>query len=104
MSEISYLVLAFIWGVLLGLLFFGGLWFTIKKAIASKIPSLWVLGSFIFRVSIALAGFYFIGLENWRKLVICMLGFILSRFMVIHFTKSIDEKRMQLKKEAEHGT
>lgn len=102
MSEISYMVFAFLSGLLLGALFFGGLWFSVKKAVASNMPALWVLSSFILRVSGALLGFYFIGLGNWKNLVICMMGFIIARFIVIHFTKLIDEKKLPLKKEAVH--
>lgn len=101
-SEISYMVLAFIGGMLLGTLFFGGLWFTVKKAVASKIPALWVLGSFILRVTITLTGFYFISLGNWKKQIVCMIGFILARFFVILYTKSIDENKIQLKMETGH--
>ncbi|MEO9146201.1 MAG: ATP synthase subunit I [Ginsengibacter sp.] len=102
MTEISYMILVFIVGMLLGTLFFGGLWFTVKKTVVSKTPALWVFGSFLFRVSITLLGFYFIGLGDWEKLIICLIGFIIARFLVIHYTKSIDEKELQLKKEMDH--
>ncbi len=93
LGEILYMVLAFIGGMLLGVLFFGGLWFTLKKMILSKNPALWLLSSFFFRVSITLIGFYFIGLGNWKNLILCMLGFIIARFFVIRYTKLIDEKK-----------
>ncbi|MEO6669595.1 MAG: ATP synthase subunit I [Ferruginibacter sp.] len=102
MNEISNIILPFIVGLLLGVLFFGGLWLTVKKLTASKMPALLVLGSFFFRVSIVLIGFYFIGLGDWRKLIVCLAGFILSRFAVIHYTKSMDEKKLHLKQEADH--
>ncbi|MEO8772478.1 MAG: ATP synthase subunit I [Ferruginibacter sp.] len=102
MNEISNMVLPFIVGLLLGVIFFGGLWFTVKKLAVSKLPALLVLGSFFFRVSIVLTGFYFIGLGDWKKLIVCLVGFIVARFAVIYYTKSMDEKRMQLKKEAHH--
>ncbi|MEO6453127.1 MAG: ATP synthase subunit I [Ginsengibacter sp.] len=102
MNEILNMVLPFIAGFLLGVLFFGGLWFTVKKLTASKMPALLVLGSFFFRVSIVLIGFYFIGLGDWKKLTVCLVGFIVARFAVIHYTKSMDEKELQLKKEADH--
>lgn len=99
MSEISNLVLSFIVGLLLGVLFFGGLWFTVKKLTTSTIPALLVLSSFVFRISIVLIGFYFIGLSDWKKLIVCLIGFIVARFVVIYYTKSIDEKTLQIKKE-----
>ncbi|WP_301922280.1 ATP synthase subunit I, partial [Ferruginibacter sp.] len=69
MNEISNLIWAFIVGLLLGVLFFGGLWITVKKVINSKIPGLLMVGSFVLRITIVLAGFYFIGLGDWKKLI-----------------------------------
>jgi F1F0 ATPase subunit 2 len=102
MNEISNMVLPFIVGWLLAILFFGGLWFTVKKLTASKMPALLVLGSFIVRVGIVLIGFYFIGSGDWKKLIVCLIGFIVARFAVIHYTKSMDEKIVQIKKGAHH--
>jgi len=39
MNEIIFLVWAFILGLVLGTIFFGGLRITVKKAVASKIPA-----------------------------------------------------------------
>src|SRR5579862_8970108 len=102
MNEILSIILAFVAGIVLGIIFFGVLWFTVKKSMTSKIPALWVLGSFFFRISITLLGFYFVADGNWQRLLICLCGFIIARFLVIHFTRSIDKKHIQLKKEAAH--
>ena len=103
MNETILMILAFAAGIVLGIIFFGVLWFTVKKSMTSKTPALWVLGSFFFRISITLLGFYFVGGGNWQRLLICLGGFIIARFLVIHFTKSIDKKQMHIKKEAVHG-
>ena len=102
MNETLLMIVAFVAGMALGTLFFGGLWLTVKKVVTAKVPALWVLGSFIFRVGIVLLGFYFIGAGSWQRLVSCLIGFIVARFIVIHFTKSIDEKQIQLRKETAH--
>lgn len=102
MNSVLYPIWALVVGLFLGTLFFGGLWFTVKKTVTSKMPALLVLGSFIIRVGITLAGFYFIGLGNWKILVICLIGFIIARFVVIFYTKSIDENKLPLKKEDAH--
>jgi F1F0 ATPase subunit 2 len=99
MNELSNMVLPFIVGLLLGAIFFGGLWFTVKKLVISKTPALLMVGSFVFRISIVLLGFYFTGSGDWKKLIVCLIGFIVARFVVIHYTKSIDGKTLQLKKE-----
>lgn len=102
MNEAIYMVLALIAGLALGTFFFGGLWFTVKKAVSAKIPALWIFGSFFIRIGITLIGFYFISSGNWKRLLVCVAGFIIARFLVIHFTKSTDERQIQLKKEVEH--
>ena len=61
-------------GILLGGFFFGGLWWTVQKGLTSKNPVLWFFGSTLLRLSAALAGFYFIAGNDWRKLLICLLG------------------------------
>ena len=104
MNEIVYMILAFIGGLLLGTIFFGGLWFTVRKLVISKIPALWFLGSFILRVSITLIGFYYISSGSWQRLLICVAGFITARYTVIHFTKSTEEKQVLLNKKVGHET
>ncbi len=89
MNEIIFMILAFTAGLALGTLFFGGLWFTVKKTITAKIPAIWFLGSFFLRVSIVLIGFYFVSNGSWQRLLICLLGFVVARFMVMYFTRSI---------------
>jgi F1F0 ATPase subunit 2 len=102
MNETIYMIFAFIAGLVLGTLFFGGLWFTVKKAVTAKIPALWIFSSFFLRIGITLVGFYFISSGNWKRLLICVTGFIIARFFVIHFTKLADEKQMQFRKEVGH--
>ena len=58
MSEIPALALAFSTGTLLGVFFFGGLWWTVHKGVMSDRPALWFLGSLVLRISLTLAGFY----------------------------------------------
>ena len=58
MNEPLMLVLAVVAGVLLGAIFFGGLWWTVRKGVSSTRPALWFLGSLLLRTGIVLAGFY----------------------------------------------
>jgi F1F0 ATPase subunit 2 len=92
-NEVLMMVLAFIAGVSLGILFFLGLWFTVKKVVIVAIPALWVFVSFFLRVGIVLMGFYFVAMGSWQRFLVCMLGFIIGRFWVVRFTKSLEEKK-----------
>jgi F1F0 ATPase subunit 2 len=69
-------------GVLIGLLFFGGLWWTVRKSISSRNPGLLFAASFLLRTLSALPIFYFIGSGSWQRLLACLLGFILGRILV----------------------
>lgn len=87
MNEAVTLVLAGIAGILLGALFFGGLWLTVRTGVSSKRPALWFLGSLLLRTGIVLAGFYFVSGGHWKRLVACLLGFVLARFIVMWLTR-----------------
>jgi len=41
MNELLTLALALVTGLLLGAIFFGGLWWTVRKGVSSKQPALW---------------------------------------------------------------
>ena len=69
MNETLTLVLAWVAGVVLGAIFFGGLWWTVRKGVSSKQPALWFFGSLLLRMSIALAGFYFVSGGHWERLL-----------------------------------
>ena len=55
------------------MIFFGGLWWTVRKGVSSQRPALWFFGSLLLRMSIALAGFYFSARGHWQRLLVCLL-------------------------------
>lgn len=104
MNEILTMILVFVAGAALGVLFFGGLWLTVKKSIHAKIPALWILSSFLLRISITMIGFYLIGGDNWQHLLTALLGFIVARYAVLYFTKKIDARALNFTKKEINGT
>jgi F1F0 ATPase subunit 2 len=98
-NEYLNMVLALIAGVLLGAVFFGGLWWTVRKCVSSKKPALLFFCSFLLRMGFVLAGLYFIARGHWERLLICLLGFIIARLIVMRFTH-VFEQRDYLTKEA----
>ncbi len=82
MTEFLFLGAALATGLLLGAVFFGGLWWTVVRGISSPQPALWFLGSMLLRTSVILAGFYFAGRDDWRRWLLCLLGFVLARLIV----------------------
>lgn len=98
------LTLTFIAGLLLGALFFGGLWWTVRKGVSSQHSAFWFLGSLILRMGIVLVGFYFVGHGDWRRLVSCLVGFIVARLVVMRMTRPLVTLHHLPAKEAKHAS
>ena len=103
MSDAVHLMLVLTTGVLLGAIFFGGLWWTIQKGLSSKSSALWFFSSLLLRTSVVLIGFYFIGRGHWERLVVCLLGFIMARFVVTWRTRSWGENQTRPAQEIRHA-
>ncbi|TAL88808.1 MAG: ATP synthase subunit I [Rhodanobacter sp.] len=88
MHELTGWLLAALAGAGLGVLFFGGLWWTVRKGVASRQPALWFLGSLLLRTGVVGAGFVLVGADDWRRLLLCLLGFVLGRIAVTRLTRT----------------
>lgn len=104
MNETLRLIPAMVAGVLLGVVFFGGLWWTVRRGFSSKQPGLWFLGSQLLRMSITLAGFYFVSGGHWQRLLMCLLGFLLARLVVMRLTRPPLEQHNSQAQEADHAS
>jgi F1F0 ATPase subunit 2 len=85
----NILPLLFAWGigVLLGAIFFGGLWWTVRKSLSSERPALWIFTSLLLRMGVTLTGFYLVSDGQWQRLLLCLLGFIMARLVVTWLTR-----------------
>ncbi|MEO8268206.1 MAG: ATP synthase subunit I [Aureliella sp.] len=77
-------------GFSLGLMFFGGLWWTVNKGLTSKHPALWFLTSQLLRVGFTLIGFYFVADGQWQRLLLCLTGFLIARLLITQWTKRLE--------------
>ena len=87
MNEMLGLAFALAVGLLLGVIFFGGLWWTVRIALTSKAPAVWFFGSMSSRTAIVIAGFYLFLADDWKKLLAGLCGFVIARFIVTRYTK-----------------
>lgn len=90
-NDIAWLLFALSIGIVLGVFFFGGLWWTVRKGLCSNHAWLWFQGSLLFRTSLCLAGFYFIGSDHPERLLVCLAGFIVARMVIIRLTTTADK-------------
>jgi F1F0 ATPase subunit 2 len=91
MNDIAIFFLVLLSGILIGAFFFGGLWWTVQKGLTSRNPVWWFFGSTLLRTSFAVAGFYFVSGGDWRKLVVCLLGFVIARVAVTRLTRTTNK-------------
>ena len=93
MNEFMSLVFALLAGALLGVFFFAGLWWTVRKIESTKQVALLFLGSMLLRTSVVILGFYFILGDNWQRLLAGLLGFIIARLIVTRLTRIADQSK-----------
>ncbi|MGC9451359.1 MAG: ATP synthase subunit I [Oceanipulchritudo sp.] len=103
MNEPLMVVLAGFVGLVLGGVFFGGLWWTVRKGASSPRPALWFGGSMLVRTGIVLAGFYLVSGGQWQRLLVCLLGFVIARFLVMRLTRAPSGLPYPRGKEARHA-
>ncbi len=104
MAETLTLALASVGGALLGALFFGGLWWTVHKGVTSKQPARWFVGSLMIRMSVAIAGFYFVSGGHWERLLACLLGFFMASLFSKRLTRPSREKQDRPGEEADRAS
>jgi len=103
MNEPLRLAAALIMGVVLGAMFLGGLWWTVRQGLSSKRVALWFLGSLLLRMGVALAGFYFVSGGHWEQLLVCLLGFVMARLVVTWLMRPSGENRSSRALEGSHA-
>ena len=67
--------LAFLWGGVLGLFYFGGLWFTLKMMHHRERPKRWLVFSYITRLAGVLAGFWVVVQKDPGAFIFTFLAF-----------------------------
>ncbi|MDD2880486.1 MAG: ATP synthase subunit I [Rhodoferax sp.] len=103
MNNTLALLLAWMAGGALGAIFFGGLWWTVKKSLASAKPALWVFGSLLLRMGVTMTGFYLVSAGDWQRMFSCLVGFLLARQLVTRLTRLPEENQIRRSPEASHA-
>lgn len=67
-------------GAVLGVVYFGGLWWTVQRLRTWRRPQSALLASFVVRAAVVLPAFVFLALQGALWLVGALLGFLAARF------------------------
>jgi F1F0 ATPase subunit 2 len=83
MSDALSLIESWSAGAVLAVIFFGGLWWTIAKGMASPCPALWFAISLLLRASVVVGGVYLVGRGDWMRMVACLAGFAMTKPLIV---------------------
>jgi len=89
MMNEARLLLSLLIGGALGAVFFGGLCWTVYRAMSSRYLALWFLGSLVLRTGFVMAGFYLACGEDWQCWLAALLGFVVARIVFTRITNPI---------------
>lgn len=70
-------------GLCAGSLYFTGLWWTVLQLTRTRRPAALSLTSFLSRAAVVLALFYVSTHGRWDRLLICLAGFTIARFLLL---------------------
>lgn len=87
MAELLQMIGVLLAGIALGAIYFAGLWWTVRKGLSAQQPAVWFGISFLVRNAFVLAGFYWLAGAEWQRLLLCLAGFIIARYMVSNYIK-----------------
>jgi F1F0 ATPase subunit 2 len=87
MTDVSTIALGFMAGSALGAVFYGGLWWTVRR-LSGRALGPWLVGSFVLRAMIVLAGFFLVARGPWCGVAACCASFLAARVAVSRFTRS----------------
>lgn len=81
------MVIAFLGGIALGAVFFGGLLLTVRLLGRVRYPSVLMFGSLMLRLSILLGGLYLLKDGSYLNLPLAFLGILIGRFLIVSKVK-----------------
>ncbi len=70
-------------GAALGIVYFGVLWRSVQRLPLARHPLLWLIGGAVLRIAMLLAAFSVVMDGRWERLVACLAGFIVARFVMV---------------------
>ncbi len=81
-TDIVIYCIAPLWGIILSVFYFGGLYYTLKLAAGSnKLKSILFI-SFIIRTIVVLAGFWITVKYGFYPFIISFIAFVITRFVI----------------------
>ncbi|MCQ2913823.1 MAG: ATP synthase subunit I [Alphaproteobacteria bacterium] len=103
---IGTLLYCFFMGIITGIIYFGGLWFTVQKIRKAKKYVLIMLSSWIIRTAFLIGMLYVVMQNNIQRILVMMLGIICVRYLaprVLKKYKKIPNLDVNMNKDLANG-
>ncbi len=84
-------------GIILGIVFFGGLYITVDKMRDVKNPSILLILSFVFRMAVLLGGLYLVSRNGFKDMLFALLGIVIMKLLMIFLAKRPQEQSNKMK-------
>jgi F1F0 ATPase subunit 2 len=84
MPYLFLLLFSLLAGGAIGLFYFGGLWWTVRRMPDAQTPVILLMGSFMLRSVVAVTAFYLVA-ADWVTLVTAVIGFLIARFALVRY-------------------
>ena len=104
MNELVNTGVPLVAGLALGAIFFGGLWWTVRKGLTSDQPAVWFLVSHVSRMAVTILGFYFVADGQWPRVLLCLAGFLIARVIVARLSRNAEFSRSHVAKETGYAS
>jgi len=76
-------LLAFAAGAVIGIFYFGGLWWTVRRLARDDHPARLTLLSLLVRTGLSLRAFYVVMGGEWERLMAALLGVMVVRLLMV---------------------
>ena len=83
------LVMSVVAGAMLGTIFFGLLWWTVRSLATSRRPALLAGISYPIRLAVLAVGLWTIAAGDWQRLIAALVGLLLARSIIVRVTAPV---------------
>ena len=75
------IMISFAAGLIIGAVYFAGLWFTVRRLTGAGLAPLWLFISAVVRLAFLVAALFWIMNGSWERLLAALAGILVARFV-----------------------
>jgi len=88
MSPLAEMAACLVLGVAMGIVHFGGLWWTVNRGLQAANPAAWFVTSMVLRMALLLGCFRLILHGGWESIAACACGVLLARGAITRIVRA----------------